>query len=572
MAEALAAPPADAPWHARLQERLAAAESAVAALLAVCEEPDARAALEVRASLHRPTRAACTCSSGAHAYLPAVRLRELSTHAARSGAATQARDFGWLDAATAVHVDAAALLRRTDLVTDRMRRVRASLAWRAPAVSRAGGSRHGALGFAALPHAVALRIFALLPADARARATVVSRAWRAIVLEPSLWARLDLSHSSGVKRPVWDAVLRGAAALARGVLKVLVLDDCVEVSRGAQLDVLVANAGSLRELSCRFSSTVLVGGSTEELSLRVPQLQLFQADTQASIADAIRMLRNEPPFGALRLCRLDMLPPATNAIDEATTLQLAAAISGHASLRELYVSSIPLDTPAMLDAVTAAVVACRLRNLLLNRCRLSPASVPALVRLIRGGALTSFHISNNFVQLLDEPAAVQLADAVAASRTLTRFLMNSADLWRDGAAAAAVLRALTGHPTLDEISLIANPPHDPVAAGAALGALVAANTPALRLLRVGCSLLGDAGLAPLCDALPHNTHLRSLRCSNNGMSAEFARDRFVPAVRANTSLRMLDASELWDNQEDGVAPPEVVAAEVLVGRRAPLDS
>ena len=43
-----AAGQADAPWHARLQACLGDAERAVAALLAVCEEPEARETLEVR--------------------------------------------------------------------------------------------------------------------------------------------------------------------------------------------------------------------------------------------------------------------------------------------------------------------------------------------------------------------------------------------------------------------------------------------------------------------------------------------------------------------------------------------
>ena len=508
----------------------------------------------------------------AHAGQPSIIARVLAADRCRAlwRCNTQARDFGWLDAATAAQLEAPALLRRTDLVTDGMRRVHASLAWRAPAVSRARGLRRSALGFASLPHAVALHVFSFLPADARARATVVCRAWRATVLDPSLWMRLDLSPASGVPHPVSDAVLRGAAALARGTLEVLVLDYCTELTQEAWLEVVAGNAGRLRKLSCCYDirqTALLRAGSVEALSRAAPQLQLFRADTQASVVEALRMLRNESPFGALQLRRIDLRHAATDAIDEATVLELAAAISGHASLRELFIVGVPLDTPAALDAMAAAAMACRLHDLRFIDCRFSPASVPALARVIRGGALTSFHISNNFVQLLDEPAAVQLADAVAASRTLTRFLLNYADFWRDGAAAAAVVRALTGHPTLDEISLMANPPHDPVAAGAALGALVAANTPALRELRVGCCLLGDAGLAPLCDALPHNTHLRSLRCSNNGMSADFARDRFLPAVLANTSLRLLDASEVWDNQEDGVPPPEVLEAEALVWAR-----
>ena len=36
------------PWHERLQARLADVERAAAALLAVCEEPDAAATLEAR--------------------------------------------------------------------------------------------------------------------------------------------------------------------------------------------------------------------------------------------------------------------------------------------------------------------------------------------------------------------------------------------------------------------------------------------------------------------------------------------------------------------------------------------
>ena len=511
----------------------------------------------------------------AHAGQPSIITRVLAADRCRAlwRCNTQARDFGWLDAATAAQLEAPALLRRTDLVTDSMRRVRASLASRAPASIRARGSRHGALGFASLPHAVALLVFSFLPADARARATVVSRAWRAAVLDPSLWTRLDLSPASGVKQPVSDAMLRGAAALARGALEVLVLDDCVEptLTQEARLEVVAANAGSLRKLSCCYDKLKLGLRTAEAMSIAAPQMQLFRADTVASVADAIRMLRNEQPFGALQLRRLRIEHAMTDAADEATMLELAAALSGHASMRELEINGIPLSAPNALDAVAAAAVACRLHDLLLIHCRLSPASIPALASVIRGGALTALHIFNNRVQLLDEPTAVQLADAISASHTLTRFVVQKVGFWRDGAAAAAVLRALTGHPAVREIGLINNASHDPVAAGAALAALVAANTPALQGLHFHSSHFGDAGLAPLFDALPHNTHLRELRCSNTSMSADFARSRFLPAVRANTSLRTLRASAYWGNQEDGVPPPEVLEAEALVAARSALD-
>ena len=98
----------------------------------------------------------------------------------------------------------------------------------------------------------------------------------------------------------------------------------------------------------------------------------------------------------------------------------------------------------------------------------------------------------------------------------------------------------------------------------ALAALVFANAPALQKLSVCSSRLGDAGLGALADALAHNTHLRELGCFNTGMSARFARDRLVPAVRANTSLRKLNASEQW---ADGAAPAELLEAEQLVAAR-----
>ena len=235
-------------------------------------------------------------------------------------------------------------------------------------------------------------------------------------------------------------------------------------------------------------------------------------------------------------------------------------------------NDVPLDTPAALDAVTAAALACRLRGLVLRRCNLSPVWIPALARMICNGALTNVHVDNDGLQLLDEPGAVQLADAIAASRTLTRFVFEDVRIWDDAAVAASVVHALTGHPSVRVISLDCNDAPDAVAAGAALGALVAANAPALHELDVhGCSL-GDAGLGPLLDALPHNTHLRLLDCSTTEMSDEFARDRFVHSATANTSLRKLIASPWWGNEEDGEAPPEVLEAEALVAARAAVEA
>jgi hypothetical protein len=99
-----------------------------------------------------------------------------------------------------------------------------------------------------LPLPLVLHIFSLLPVDARACAACVCRGWCSVLLERSLWTRLNLSHSSGVRVRVTDAVLAGAAAKARGQLSALDVLGCEEITRDALLNVARANAGALREL------------------------------------------------------------------------------------------------------------------------------------------------------------------------------------------------------------------------------------------------------------------------------------------------------------------------------------
>jgi hypothetical protein len=92
----------------------------------------------------------------------------------------------------------------------------------------------------------------------------------------------------------------------------------------------------------------------------------------------------------------------------------------------------------------------------------------------------------------------------------------------------------------------------------AVFALLAANAHALQKLDVSYCNIGDAGLRPLFDALPRNTHLRTLYLGENGMSEAFARDVLLPAVRANSSLTML-----WT----GVLHAAAAEAEAIVTRR-----
>ncbi len=129
--------------------------------------------------------------------------------------------------------------------------------------------------------------------------------------------------------------------------------------------------------------------------------------------------------------------------------------------------------------------------------------------------------------------------------------MRGVGLWRtadSAAAAAVVLAALTAHPSLRELHVSANACAPALAhvAGAALGALGAANAPSLSALVMHYCALLDAGLAPLVAALPANTHLRALDCEGNHMSDACVRHRLLPAVRANASLTQLHMSVVFD--------------------------
>jgi hypothetical protein len=418
-----------------------------------------------------------------------------------------------------------------------------------------------------LPPALAIYVFSLLPADARARAACVCRGWRTTLEEPSLWTRLDLSPSSGVAVRETDAVLAGAAHKARGQLAALDVSELLFVTFDALLAVVRANGGALRELCVGVSAHNLPQSlntdRVERLLQAAPHLAAFYAGVfgDDSVADARRMLRNEPPFQPLRVhaLRVEFGDADT---DEASVLLLAADIAAHASLTSVVLNNAPMTMPAALDAVVDAALARQIVSLSFRDCDLSPASAPALARLLGSGALTTLSVSQARQQFLGGPSAALLGAALRANATLTYLNLCAVLLWRDADAAAALLGALTGHSSLRTLSLSWNRvgAGQEAAAGAALGALVAANAPALTELDVSWNHLEDVALRSLLDALPGNTHLRTLNIFVNDMSGAFARDVLLPAVRANSSLRTLHA-------ESGAMHPGAVEATALVAAR-----
>ncbi len=200
--------------------------------------------------------------------------------------------------------------------------------------------------------------------------------------------------------------------------------------------------------------------------------------------------------------------------------------------------------PAALEAVVDVVLARELRRLVLDDCSLEPDCAMPLARLLRaGGALTSLVLRGG--TLLDEGALVTLAEALRANRTLTTLsLSRGVELWHSPTPAAALpfIQALTGHPSLQTLELNAFVSYGNNArqemAGAALGALLAANAPALTELNISGVELWNAGHTPLFNGLAKNTHLRTLRCNWTRVSAECASDVVLPCtLRRNRAAR-----------------------------------
>jgi len=419
----------------------------------------------------------------------------------------------------------------------------------------------------ALPPTAVREILLRVPADQRARSACVCRAWRDVVADPALWTVLDLRAASGFGVRVTRELVLAAVARAQGRLEVLNVAPRMRdrLLFPALLAVATANATLCEVRTLAFDEYDWYEGDgmagrdpvhgvneLQALLLAAPALQVLEASVTCPFAFARRLLRREPPFGPLRLSRLEV--DCKFAGRDIVGLAADLAAHTHPSLVSFSLTCsqhLPL-TPNELDSVVTAALALRLDTLGLYDCELTPEAVPVLCRLLSSTALTQLHIVQISVWgpcLVDEATVAVLAEALRVNRTLTHFsLKDVLDNRRDK---AVLLLSLVGHASIYDLECtceVTGEPvfdpeavQDPVLIGLSIGALIAANSPALKALDVSSSHLGDAGLGPLCDALARNTHLRNLSIGFNGMSAAFAAQRLLPAVRANRSLRLLEA-------------------------------
>jgi hypothetical protein len=422
---------------------------------------------------------------------------------------------------------------------------------------------------ASLPHALLLRIFALLPADCRLRCGEVCAAWHRALGESSLWARLDLTAENGGVRGATDALLRTAAARAAGGLTALDVSGCAAITRDAVLGV-VAHAGALRALRSLRSTLLWTPAQLEALLRAAPLLPALHADVTCDAEAARALLRNEAPYERLRVqeLRLTSLDSADDASPHDVLVALRPHMAAHASLTGLACERVALDVAGALAALVQAAEVCRLSAVRLQDCRLPDNDWALLVAELLGNeALTTLQICNsdayhnNVFDLID---AQNLADALRDNITLTSLRLTGVGVWRSVAAGMTLMVSLVRHPSLREIAITAERHAGAgTAAGSAYGMLIAADAPALQALDVSSSSLADNGLLELFSGLPRNKSLRCLDCSGNGTTISVLR-----CVEDNTSLRQLFVdTEDVDSHGATVENEELALAVWLVSSR-----
>jgi hypothetical protein len=319
------------------------------------------------------------------------------------------------------------------------------------------------------------------------------------------------------------------------------------------------------------TTTGVEGGLTlekrnlEKLLSAAPALELHADVLLGCDAAQEEVILQKPPFERLHMRVLCL--GMSRRDDVASVVGLASAVASHTSLTGVRWVDAPLDTAAALDAVVDAALARNMYLLGLFRCTLSSAvAAPALARLVRGGALATLRISN-VAAPFDAPGAALLGDALRESSAITSIDLSGV-IWHQVDAVITLLHAVTGHSSVRELIVDDGRSigHAAAALGAALGALVAADAPALRMLALG--RLRNAALRPLLDALPRNTHLRTLTFCGAYMIDQLVRDTLLPAVRANSSLRELRITEFTEYATATLARD----AELLVALRAAADA
>ena len=267
-----------------------------------------------------------------------------------------------------------------------------------------------------------------------------------------------------------------------------------------------------------------------------PHLQVLNASAVGNCTALLRFLRNDPPYGPLRVSGL--IVSCGRGVSEGGLLALAAALAAHVSLTGLRL--VDAHSARGLNAVVDAAAERQLSRLHIDRCVLDDESMHALARLLERGSLIQLHVTCASFPGAQEASMPVLCAALRACHTLTHLTLRLEDASR--LAFTALLDAAAALPALSELDLRNSRVQDATAAGRAMGALLAANLPSLHTLNIFSCHLGDDGMAAVLDGLATNTYLHFLSCVvGNDLSQAFERDRLNPAMAALFTRRFRGA-------------------------------
>ena len=207
--------------------------------------------------------------------------------------------------------------------------------------------------------------------------------------------------------------------------------------------VVTANATTLTELRVDEGDEYLGVEDVRALLQAGPKLEVLEAavyidddDDEEDNQAARAVLRNEPPFQALRLRRLFMF----DILDSpAAVVRRCSYLRCHLSLEGLNLSRVALNTDAAMGAVVDACIVLRLRSLALKFCDVITPALPQLTRLIAAGALRQLTIDNFGVQQMFDEAheSTRLFVVAVRASALTRLWLQRVGVLSENVVEAA---------------------------------------------------------------------------------------------------------------------------------------
>lgn len=411
----------------------------------------------------------------------------------------------------------------------------------------------------------------------------------------SLWRSVDF-------RAVYDARTLGAsssdyfdlcsAARCVGVLETVDASplQCRVCLRAAE-QLLRLHAATLRSLRLPACGNIFGSPSPAELrrlaAAAAPALQLLEVPCEVTrVRDAIEALALPAP---LRLSGLNLWLPSmgTEDRDAGSWQDFCAALSSR-PLRRLSLANVDIhDEEPFAGALRAAGV----RRLELREVLPGDLIDPDLAPVepgVRGRYVSSYLRAAPLTHLLLKAtyfssrertayfgleAARALASALSGAPALRSLQLLDTLLFHCPPAAAALLTACAGHPTLRFLFVFeasrTQPPGEPLdggeaaQVGGALEALVLAPATRLRTLLLPNARLSDAAAAPLVAALPRAPRLRRLSLVGSDLSPAFCAERLLPAARAAPRLMQLTMMDDMEDEREREANPAAAEAQAL---------